>query len=301
MAKGYSLGGLIKALGSAAFLDVGKGTGQVAAGDDSRIVNALDKTKNLSDVPNKLEACKNIQAFPLRGSLGNIGIDKLGAPISEGLWYQERDGHGAVGYPLDNITGSLMVQRTGDRSAAQTFVEASSGRTWTRAWTGKFWTGWGETLLNTRKINGKPLSADITLTAGDVGAYSKTESDSLYQPKGSYQPKGNYATAGSSYTKMESDSRYSKPITGWKTLYEGGGLSDSGVDINEDIRGKIVWVKAGDDWSSFYVPPVDNIPMWCGYSDNNWCAFKTSNNGRKIHRAYGKSNTSIKKVCVAIN
>ncbi|MEX6157734.1 hypothetical protein [Providencia manganoxydans] len=30
---------------------------------------------------------------------------------------------------------------------------------------------------NTRKINNKPLSADITLTAGDVGAYTKAEVD----------------------------------------------------------------------------------------------------------------------------
>ncbi|MEQ4624217.1 hypothetical protein [Providencia manganoxydans] len=33
---------------------------------------------------------------------------------------------------------------------------------------------------NTRKINNKPLSADITLTAGDVGAYTKAETDSRY-------------------------------------------------------------------------------------------------------------------------
>lgn len=30
---------------------------------------------------------------------------------------------------------------------------------------------------NTRKVNNKALSADITITAGDVGAYTKAESD----------------------------------------------------------------------------------------------------------------------------
>lgn len=30
---------------------------------------------------------------------------------------------------------------------------------------------------NTRKVNNKPLSADITITAGDVGAYTKAETD----------------------------------------------------------------------------------------------------------------------------
>ncbi|ATG14938.1 tail fiber protein [Providencia alcalifaciens RIMD 1656011] len=33
---------------------------------------------------------------------------------------------------------------------------------------------------NTRKVNNKPLSTDITLSAGDVGAYTKTESDARY-------------------------------------------------------------------------------------------------------------------------
>lgn len=53
-----------------------------------------------------------------------------------------------------------------------------------------------------RKVNNKPLSADISLSAGDVGAYGKTESDNKYQPK------GNYAIKGDSYTKNESDGRY---------------------------------------------------------------------------------------------
>ncbi|WP_426575337.1 tail fiber domain-containing protein (plasmid) [Xenorhabdus stockiae] len=34
-----------------------------------------------------------------------------------------------------------------------------------------------------RKVNGKPLSADITLNAAEVGAYSKVESDGKYQTK----------------------------------------------------------------------------------------------------------------------
>ena len=72
------------------------------------------------------------------------------------------------------------------------------------------------------------LKADAT--AGDVGAYSKTESDqrfqplgnytpsgysyskaetdTKYQPKGNYAPAGNYANKGDSYTKTESDGRY---------------------------------------------------------------------------------------------
>lgn len=36
-----------------------------------------------------------------------------------------------------------------------------------------------------RKINGMDLTADRSITAAQVGAYSKTESDARYQPKGS--------------------------------------------------------------------------------------------------------------------
>ncbi|MEQ4671379.1 MULTISPECIES: gp53-like domain-containing protein [Providencia] len=37
---------------------------------------------------------------------------------------------------------------------------------------------------NTRKVNNKPLSADITLTAGDVGAYTKAEVDNKINSTG---------------------------------------------------------------------------------------------------------------------
>ncbi|HFT1683862.1 TPA: phage tail protein [Providencia stuartii] len=49
---------------------------------------------------------------------------------------------------------------------------------------------------STRKVNNKPLSADINLTASDVGAYDKNESDNRFQPKGNYAPAGNYQPAG---------------------------------------------------------------------------------------------------------
>ncbi|MBS9423901.1 gp53-like domain-containing protein [Photorhabdus caribbeanensis] len=62
-------------------------------------------------------------------------------------------------------------------------------------------------IPNTRKVNGKVLSSDINLTAGDVGSYDKSESDGKYQPRGNYQP------IGQSYTKAESDSRYASKNT----------------------------------------------------------------------------------------
>lgn len=83
---------------------------------------------------------------------------------------------------------------------------------------------------NSRRINGKSLVNDVTLNAGDVGAYhkeeanqkfqplgnytpagysyGKEESDNRFQPKGNYAPAGNYAVKGDSYTKSESDAKY---------------------------------------------------------------------------------------------
>lgn len=50
MAKGWSFGALTEALKGAAFLDIGTVANSVAAGNDGRIVNALQKGNNLSDV-----------------------------------------------------------------------------------------------------------------------------------------------------------------------------------------------------------------------------------------------------------
>ncbi|MBQ0534843.1 phage tail protein [Providencia huaxiensis] len=55
---------------------------------------------------------------------------------------------------------------------------------------------------STRKVNNKPLSADINLTASDVGAYGKDESDTRFQPKGNYAPAGNYQPAGDYATNI---------------------------------------------------------------------------------------------------
>ncbi|WP_118984300.1 gp53-like domain-containing protein [Photorhabdus sp. CRCIA-P01] len=82
---------------------------------------------------------------------------------------------------------------------------------------------------NTRKVNGKVLSSDISLNAGDVGSYDKTESDNKYQPHGNYQP------AGLSYTKDESNARYGskntalKATNGWWKCGETGMIHQWGI------------------------------------------------------------------------
>lgn len=67
MAKGWSFGALTAALKGAAFLDVGTVANTVAAGDDSRIVNALQKGSNLADVADRTAARNNLYAAFVNG------------------------------------------------------------------------------------------------------------------------------------------------------------------------------------------------------------------------------------------
>jgi hypothetical protein len=56
-------------LGNTATLNIGTTTGTVTAGDDSRVVNALQTTNNLSDIPNATTARTNISAQTLNNNL----------------------------------------------------------------------------------------------------------------------------------------------------------------------------------------------------------------------------------------
>ncbi|NHB93620.1 tail fiber protein [Photorhabdus cinerea] len=223
--------------------------------------NRLAKNQNGADIPNKSEFIKNL------GLAETVALAKNAFPKSGGVVNGNVDATGYV--------------KSGDGADV-----VSSQDIWAKRYI-------YESGLRVYSPNNKP-------TAGDVGAYTKGESDGRYQPHGNYQSAGNYAVRGECYTRGESDNRYLQTkVTNWKPLYNGGDLPWDGVNIDEDIRGKIIWVQANDQWNSFCMPPVDDMPMWCGHSDNNWCAIKTSNNGKRIHRAAGKGNTSIRQVYVA--
>lgn len=70
MAKGWSFGALTAALKGAAFLDVGTVANTVAAGNDSRIVNALQKGNNLTDVADRTVARGSLYAAYINGDAG---------------------------------------------------------------------------------------------------------------------------------------------------------------------------------------------------------------------------------------
>ncbi|QXF34388.1 hypothetical protein CE143_15460 [Photorhabdus luminescens] len=106
---------------------------------------------------------------------------------------------------------------------------------------------------SSRKINGKALAGDVSLSAGDVGAqpvgnyavhgeiYTKSESDGRYQPLGNYQPAGNYTVRGESYTKGESDGRYGVKNTanlsanGWWKCGNTGLIYQWGISVTGGV------------------------------------------------------------------
>ncbi|HHN8373868.1 TPA: phage baseplate protein [Morganella morganii] len=109
------------------------------------------------------------------------------------------------------------------------------------------------------------LKAD--LTAGEVGAYSKGESDQKFQPAGNYlpegysyskaesdthfQPKGNYAPAGNYalktdvYTKTEGDGRYQP-----KGNYQPAGEYALNADLNKKMDKTAVVQNTGNSSTS---------------------------------------------------
>lgn len=129
-----------------------------------------------------------------------------------GLYYQPANAQAAAGtnYP-EAIAGSLEVYK--HAGITQIYRVYNNSRSYIRTLYGGTWTAWV-----------KQYDAANKPTAGDVGAYTKAESDGRFQPKGNYtpagqaytkaesdgrfQPKGSYTPAGQAYTKSESDARY---------------------------------------------------------------------------------------------
>ncbi|WP_244866625.1 hypothetical protein [Photorhabdus heterorhabditis] len=139
---------------------------------------------------------------------------------------------------------------------------------------------------SSRKINGKALNGDVSLSAGDVGAYPKGESDERYQPHGNYQPVGNYAVRGECYTRGESENRYQKKVSSLapRVVWEGFIGNGGSVNLNEDIKGKFLLVSgtvARDRHSLIFIPS-DGFPIEFTYYESSITVIRTSNNGRTV-------------------
>ncbi|WP_254361352.1 gp53-like domain-containing protein [Photorhabdus heterorhabditis] len=113
------------------------------------------------------------------------------------------------------------------------------------------------------------MSGDVNLSAGDVGAYPKGESDRRYQPRGNYQaagnyqPAGNYALRGESYTKSETYSR--NEIDSRIKPQNTANLSDNGWWICGDTGLIYQWgtVQFVESWGDKYVSFPKAFPNKC--------------------------------------
>lgn len=185
-----------------------------------------------------------------------------------------------------------------------------------------------------RKVNNKPLSADISLSAGDVGAYSKTETDNKYQPKGNYAPAGNYAVKGDSYTKTESDGRYQAkgnyapagnyaikgdsytknegdkryeikghdPQYKYITAYSGAGMKDNQtIALPQDCRG--CWFYFNDAegviTSAAYLPD-DNVEVGINSGASGNARIRLENSGKTFRCVWGGVGGAPSKIRVRV-
>ncbi|WP_233154331.1 pyocin knob domain-containing protein, partial [Enterobacter hormaechei] len=174
------------------------------------------------DAANKPSAV-DVGAIPLAGSTGVTGIVRSSAEQQSSNANSFRIGYGGYGTFWRNDGANLYLMLTnkddpwGNYNALRPFRVSVSN---------------GEVIISKLNLSdfGYFDARYYTKTQSDAGymaktgAYTKTESDGRFQPKGNYTPtgtaytkaesdgryqlKGNYALVGASYTKAETDARY---------------------------------------------------------------------------------------------
>ncbi|MBI6250452.1 phage tail protein [Proteus mirabilis] len=108
---------------------------------------------------------------------------------------------------------------------------------------------------NTRKVNGKPLSADISLTAGDVGALTQVQGDARYQKKGTGQ--------------------------NFRKVWSGGWSNGETITLSEDIRGKTFFLNGDGYFVSAIAPSAGNVKMIVNWYRQHHL-FTISSDGKKL-------------------
>lgn len=181
MAKGWSFGALIDALKGAAFLDVGTTANTVAAGNDTRIVNAVRKTGDTMSGPltvitdayalnlrpasvNEASYIRGITSTGLSGVAGAWYVGKntstntiaLGAYTIGGLTFQDQTANATVAVRLDKTGGGyLEIRQNDDVHIGSTKSTANSVN-----------------VNNTLKLNTATLATNyISATAGSNAAW----------------------------------------------------------------------------------------------------------------------------------
>ena len=113
---------------------------------------------------------------------------------------------------------------------------------------------------NTRKVNGKPLSGDINLTASDVGALTQAQGDARYQKKGT----------GQNFRKIWSGNSWSK-----------GGT----ITVSEDVRGKTIYIKGNQNsylGGGIQVPNQINVGIVINWYKEFHLFVVTSSDGKTL-------------------
>ncbi|EEG83151.1 hypothetical protein PROPEN_03915 [Proteus penneri ATCC 35198] len=123
---------------------------------------------------------------------------------------------------------------------------------------------------NTRKVNGKPLSADISLTAGDVGAATPAQVNEAKAAANNANNNANgrvpntrkvngkslsgdislNASDVGALTQAQGDARYQKKGTGqnFRKIWSGNAWSKGGtITVSEDVRGKTIYIKGNSN------------------------------------------------------
>ncbi|MDF7320140.1 phage tail protein [Proteus mirabilis] len=160
---------------------------------------------------------------------------------------------------------------------------------------------------STRKINNKPLSADITLTAGDVGAATPAQVNEAETAANNANNNANgrvpntrkvngkplsadiRLTAGDvgALTQGQADARYQTKGTNsklkliWNKFVGSGGV----VDLPEDIRGKFALIATNinvEIYALTYFPTMDNIEVEVHRGSTAFCRLKITNGGKRI-------------------
>lgn len=180
------------ALKGAALLDVGKTAETVAAGDDSRIVNAMP-----------------VASTPLAA---NIDLNTLGGREHRGVYFQEADANANVSlnYPIA-LSGTLVVTPTA-YGCIQEYTTYAPSRKFMRGLVGNWngsgpWHGWTEIYSESHK----PSPAEIGAVPASGGSVGYLDGASFYKTKEGETPTG----AGAFAAQLDSSAPFYVPNFAW--------------------------------------------------------------------------------------
>ncbi len=159
---------------------------------------------------------------------------------------------------------------------------------------------------NTRKVNGKPLSADISLTAGDVGAATPAQVNEAKAAANNANNNANgrvpntrkvngkplsgdislNASDVGALTQAQGDARYQKKGTGqnFRKIWSGDNWTKGGtITVSEDVRGKTIYIK-GTSYlgGGIQVPNQINIGIVINWYKEFHLFVVTSSDGKNL-------------------